>query len=172
MKANYINIAATGIKLLAAIVGGVALYAGLSKLSHGGNTLKNNEEDNQQDPTDEPMPIMAPSEGSVKLMNGLRVGQMALSGTMNILGGVMDVANNINRMFDPSYYKTMLSDPYNTGGYYGKPMIPGYIPGDYPWNNQGRQTGYPCDTPIRMGKDSTGQETYWLKRPNGIIEVW
>ena len=171
MKANYFNIAATGVKLLAAIVGGVALYAGLSKFSSrgSGRTLK---EENDQEPIDEPMPVMAPSEGSQKLMNGLRVGQMALNGTMSILGGVIDVANNINRMFDPSYYKTMLSDPYNTGGYYGKPMIPGYIPGDYPWNNQGQQQGYPVDTPIRMGKDSNGQETYWLKRPNGIIEVW
>jgi hypothetical protein len=177
MKTNYSSVAATGFKLLAAVIGGFALYAGLSKIvSDGDVKSKSCEDENNDESFDEPTPVIVQrppvNATGVKIIEGLRIGQAALGGTMNIISGIVSVASNINRMFDPGYYKTMLGDPGSGTGYFGAQMIPsGYIPGNYPWNDQPEQ-GYPYNTPINMGKDSMGKDTYWLRKPNNIIEVW
>lgn len=181
MKTNYSKAAVIGFKLFAAFVGGLALYAGLNKVVSGKNVEAESGSDEENGDTNEstnyetPMIVQHPSQVSptgVKIINGLRVGQAALGSTMEIIGGIVSVASNINRMFDPGYYKTMLGDPNASTGYFGTQMIPsGYIPGNYPWNDRQEQ-GYPYNTPINMGKDSMGKDTYWLRKPNNIIEVW
>lgn len=185
MKTDYAKVAVLGFKILAAVVGGVALFAGLSKMVGKSNSQP--EEDNDEQPdegqclTEEEWNERPPrrygnggpnlSETGNKIINGIRVGQAALAGTMNIVTGVAAVASNINRIFDPNYYKNMLDDPMASTGFFGTQMIPSYAAGDYPWNRQ-VDPGLPYNTPIYRGKEPSGEDIWWLRRQNNVIEVW
>lgn len=183
MKTDYVKLAVTGLKVLAAIAGGVAVFAGISKIVSEGNNKKNNTErpqskqnwETEENGIIEEVPQQASnpgySETGQKIINGLRIGQAAISGTMNVIMGVATVANSINRIFDPNYYNSMLNDPSIGGGYFGNQMIPSYPVGDYPWNRR-EDPGLPMNTPIYRGKDNAGDDTYWIRRKGNIIEVW
>ena len=170
-KTGYVKIAIIGLKVLAAVVGGVALYAGLNKLSENKQSQKCNNKPEDNNSCEPPKFESGQSDTGKKIMDACRVGQVALNSTMNIISGIGTVANSINRMFDKSYYDTMLNDPYASSGYFGPQMIPSYAPGNYPWNKR-EDPGLPYNRPIYQGKDNTGEDIYWIRRPNNIIECW
>lgn len=188
MKVDYVKVAVVGVKVLAAVVGGIAVFAGLTKLVSSSNdgeggseydeeTNQGNEDLAQDDVRYDDRPPRHFSGGQgvnrtgTKIINGIRCGQMALNGAMNIIQGVVTVASNINRVFDKRAYKTMLNDPSASTGFFGTQMIPSYAAGDYPWNRPA-DPGLPYDTPIYRGKDNSGDDIWWLRRNNNVIEVW
>lgn len=158
---NWKKILKIGAKVIAAVVGGVAVFAGLSKLL-GDDEPK--EQPNLQEGNRLPQQQTGSfSESGQKLVNGLRMGQAAIAGTMGIISGVVSVATSINRVFDKNYYDRMLKDPYCNTGYVGQQLIPSPTDMNY---------SLPYGQPVYRGEDMMGGETCWIRRGKGVIEVW
>lgn len=211
MKTNYVEIAELGLKFLVAVAGGLAVFAGLSKLVknfHGGQQQGKSEgqQPAQQYQPEEP-PIMMddmmsppppyeqqpetmttnenkPKDFGEKLVKGIQMSQVALMGLIGIVTGVSAVASNINRIFDPGYYNTMVNDPGASTGFFGTQVIPGMAGGmDYPWNQSQppqapyesweRGNGLPIGKPIFYPNSPGSKEGTWVcKRNISQIDIW
>jgi hypothetical protein len=176
MKSDFSSLAVTGLKVLVAVAGGLALFAGISGLGKKKNETMTATGERPDHKTTENGVVVVNQDAEMpqvgqKIVNGLKVTQLVCGGAMDVLRSLTSVASNVNRMFDSRYYTSMMNDPMACSGYFGNQAVPGYIPGDYPWNKQ-NNSGLPYDTPIYRGKDRRDDDIYWIKRPNSIIEVW
>jgi len=199
MKTNYQNAAATGLTLFAAIIGGLAVFTGLNKLIKTKNITDekmsnkinvNNPNHTKEKPdmnnevesgniNEKPSSSQIPrnykqdkvGEVGSKVIRGLQVGQAAISGTMTLVAGIATVAGSIKKILDPDYYKGMMNDPYASTGFFGSQMIPSYAYGDYPWNKR-PDPGLPYNTPVYRGQSNEGDDIWWVRKQNNVIEVW
>lgn len=125
-----------------------------------------------------------PRDFGDKLVRGIKMSQVALMGLIGIVTGVSAVASNINRMFDPGYYNTMVNDPYASTGFFGTQVVPG-MPGcpDYSWNQPPqvpyayesweRGNGLPIGKPIFTPNSPGSKEGTWVcKRSMSQIDIW
>lgn len=176
MSRDFSSLAVTGLKVLIAVAGGLALFAGISGGLGKKKTTPPPSPKAEEEAGEEREVVVMSQEPEMppvgrKIVNGLRVTQLVCGGAMDVLKSLTSIASNVNRMFDSKYYNSMLNDPQAYTGYFGPQGVPGYIPGDYPWNRRDN-SGLPYDTPIYRGKDKRDDDIYWIKRPGSVIEVW
>lgn len=178
MNSDFSSLAVTGLKVLVALAGGLALFAGISGLGRKKNDdeINHNTSDNPDLRETESGVVVVDQDAAMprvgqKIVNGLKITQLVCGGTMDVLRSLTSVASNVNRMFDSRYYNSMINDPQACSGYFGTQPVPGYVPGDYPWNRS-NNSPLPYDTPIYRGKDRQNDDIYWIKRPGSVIEVW
>lgn len=164
MKLDYVKIAMTGLKIAAAVVGGIAIVAGINKITEKAQT-------SPKKPKPNPAPVIEeeindpyeyqPSEIDklgAKVINGIRVTQTIMSGVGSIISCLSVIFNTSKNLFNKDYYNaSMINDPNNWSGYHGQQMIP-----SCPWENR----------PMLMGVDTRGENIYCVKRSNNVVEVW
>lgn len=124
MSLNWKKIVKVGLKVAAAVVGGTAVYVGLSKLS--GDKPRVSNSDTPRDFT----------QTGKKIVDGLKMGQAGLMAIIGVVGGVATVACSINQVLDKNYYTRMLQDGSVGGGYFGRPMIPSSLDGPVTWTEE------------------------------------
>lgn len=148
MKTEYIKL---GLKILLGGAGCLAVIAGISKLfSNDPTPVKDEKKTLVDSQTGEAIDVVVPSNGQPrfspnsgfgevgnKIYGAAMCAQTIISGAMNVMNALGAVKTNLDRVFDKSYYNTMLNDPRAAQGYYGNPMIP-----------SGCYSGYPCGTPV------------------------
>lgn len=165
MKAEYIKL---GLKILLGGAGCLAVIAGISKLFSPGTPAPAEERKTLVDPeTGEAVEVLVPGNDQPGRFNtefdevGNRIygaalcAQTVISGVMNVMNAVSTVKTSLDRVFDKSYYNTMLNDPRAGQGYFGSPMIP----------SGGCYSGYPCGTPVY------GDGTTYIRRGH-VIECY
>lgn len=146
MNIDYHKLAITGLKILAAVVGGVVVYAGLK-----GNNNDNKEQAEQpqvQQPkikTDEVVvnrnrPLQeqvlttntpyvkfedhSDNEVGKKILSGLKKGQVLCDSAIGIISSLVSASNSLNSIFGRG---SMLTDQQAYTGYYGFQMVPGVV---------------------------------------------
>lgn len=167
MSLDYKKIAIFGIKIAVLAIGGYLFYRETKeefvkkKISREDNSTKDDfrAEENSED-LKQPVEIK-----ESKFVKGLRSATTFMNNALGVIGLTTKVSNGIESLFKDG----TAADYYSYGGdYFGGP---GYIPGNYPWNRS-EDSGLPFNTPIYRGRDSRNDDVYWIKRPNGITEVW
>lgn len=143
---DYHKLAITGLKILAAVVGGAVVYAGLR-----GNNNDNKEQAEQpqvQQPkikTDEVVvnrnrPLQeqvlttntpyvkfedhSDNEVGKKILSGLKKGQVLCDSAIGIISSLVSASNSLNSIFGRG---SMLTDQQAYTGYYGFQMVPGVV---------------------------------------------
>ena len=166
MKLDYVKIAMTGFKILAAVVGGVVVVMGINKLTEKKeNPVKNNIPVTSNEEIDdirldsgakyEPSEI---DKVGAKVINGIRMTQTAMAGIGSIISCLSVIFNTSKNLFSKDYYNNnMINDPSNWSGYYGQQIIP-----SCPWESR----------PVLKGTDTFGDNIYWIKRANNVVEVY
>lgn len=173
MKIDYKKVIIVGIKIAVLAIGGYLFYRE-TKEEFVKKEEQSPEPNKQADPqpdgkwnnsnnTVSSRPVEEKSES--KFVKGLKSATTFMSGALGVIGLTTRVSNGIESLFREGSN----ADCYLYGGdYFGGP---GYIPGNYPWNRP-ESNGLPFNTPIYRGRDSRNDDVYWIKRPNGITEVW
>ena len=166
MKVEYIKL---GLKILLGGAGCLAVIAGISKLFSNDQTPVNEKKTMVDPSTGEAIEVLVPSNGQTpkfnpnsgfgevgsKIYGAAMCAQTIISGAMNVMNALGAVKTNLDRVFDKSYYNTMLNDPRAAQGYFGNPMIP----------SNGCYSGYPCGTPVY------GDGTTYVRRGQ-VIECY
>ena len=168
MKAEYIKL---GLKVLLGGAGCLAVIAGISKLFSNDQKEDPKEKKTLVDPqTGESIEVIIPKSGETprfesnsgfgevgnKIYGAAMCAQTIISGAVNVMNALGAVKMNLDRLFDKSYYNTMLNDPRAAQGYYGNPMIP---------SANGCYGGYPNGTPVY------GDGTTYIRRGQ-VIECY
>lgn len=170
MKVDFVEIAAVGLKVLIAAAGSVALYLGIKEICKSSENEKKpvfeDHDDNregrdygQSDVVDEFTPM---TKRSRRIMNGLQIATAVCTGVAVVINAFSGISRSIDRLFGKSA-DVQDRNPYYMGD-------PGYLAGNYPWNIP--ESNGPYNIPIYRGKDSRSDDIYWIRRPNGITEVW
>lgn len=168
MNLDFKKVAILGLKVLAAVASGVAVFVGISgefrkkKKVVPASPAPPESEKTVEKGLEERV-VEDEESTSTKIVGGLRAATNICAASMDVFRSLADVTSSVNRLFNSN-------DPRNprlVGGY----QVPGYIPGNYPWN-QPEYVGSPYNTPIYQGKDARNDDVFWIHRPNGIIEVW
>lgn len=172
MGLDLVSLAKVGLKLLVAVGGGYIVYKCLKtdskkKDSVAGSSVNTSTEDNVVQTSDEVMVLSKKEtieEKGKKIVDGLMLTSAICNSAMGVLKSFAGISGGIDSLFNGNlnYF-----DTYSKASQYGEP---GYPPGDFPWNRPDDNNIY--NTPIYRGKDFRGNDMYWIKRPNGVIEVW
>ena len=167
MKLDFVEIAAVGLKLLIAAAGTAALYFGIREL------VKDNPEEVKKDPgpnvgmdygqSDVVDDSTAMTKKSKRVMDGLKIATAVCTGIAIMINAFSGVSRSVDRLFGKATGDVPNQNPYYMGD-------PGYLAGNYPWNAP--EYSGPYNVPIYRGKDSRSDDIYWIRRPNGITEVW
>lgn len=186
MTDKFLNGLIVGLEIFASITGGLAIFTGLAKLF--GNSKK---EDSEAGPTQQshvspdpaptsegevedsndstaPAPETVPPKMEIISNNGgdqkrsfsQKLGKTAdiCVGLCEVVGSLGTLVGTVGRVFNKT-----------GGGYSGfspQPMAAG------PGNCSTDKDGDPFDVPIFKGNDPQGRPIYWIKRRNGVIEVY
>lgn len=153
MHVDLVKAAVLGVKVLAAVVGGVAIFAGVNKICNSGKkeaTKKVSENDGlniiSPQPQQEEVKNDSFEDTSAKIVRGIQIGQTALNGTLNIVQSMASMASSIGRLFDPRTYSSeMLGDPFAASGYFGPRPVPASIGDSYDWRQQPVERSYIID---------------------------
>jgi hypothetical protein len=113
-------------------------------------------ENNNNQVREEPKPEKIDEIGT-KVIKGIQVGQISFNGLGSIISSLSVAAKTIKNVFDPQYYSNMLNDPWSGTGYFGPQMIPSSIP---------------YNMSINKGKDVNGDDIYWRRTTNNVMEVY
>lgn len=171
MKFDYKKVAIIGIKIAILAVGSYLFYRETKEefvkkkeTPENKSTEKSSFQAGEENTVEH---YSRPSEKKEsKFVTGLKSATTFMSGALGVISLTTKVSNGIESLFkDGSDADNYF---YYGGDYFGGP---GYIPGNYPWNRP-EDSGLPFNTPIYRGRDSRNDDVYWIKRPNGITEVW
>ena len=148
MKLDWLKIVKSGLKVIAAVLGGVAVYCGIEKIT---KTKEKVEENVSQSNGTGPMPFKSfadlsagtstdPKKDGIvkkseKFISVMKVAQAICSSASEVSKGVVSVASNFARVFDPESYKESLPKMSFQGSN-------NYPSGDYTWDpRSGAQYG-------------------------------
>lgn len=134
MKLDWLKIVKSGLKVVAAVLGGVAVYCGIEKL-----TKKKVTENDSTCDGDSPLRCKSFSDlgpgrstspegkkivkNSERFISVMKVAQAVCSSASEVSKGVISVASNFARVFDPEPYKNSLptvkfqGEDYPSGNY-------------------------------------------------------
>lgn len=146
MNVNWGEVLKVGVKVTVAVIGGIAVFAGVSKLTEkksnnqqSSNASPNGREDENLDPNQRkqlelqdkylkqnnyPCQQRGFNETGQKLVSSLQTGQLVISSVINVVNGLVSVAQTINQAFDKNFQHRMVNDPSACMGYYGNTTVP------------------------------------------------
>lgn len=155
------KLAVGGLEILAAVAGGLAVFAGIKKMVSEKKPVAEGQVDETNEEfvnTETGEVIKKEVSTGERILNGIQLGQAVLGCTINVIRNISLVAQSINNIFNRDYYSnTMIGDSSVCTGYFGPQMIPGsyYNP------------NVPCNVPLR-GTDGG----YVIRRGNSVYECY
>lgn len=160
----------TGLKIVAGIFGGLAVFFGISKLA--GRNENNSGECNgsggadYSNNTDNIAGSKSNVTGVQKVINVLGVVQAVSTSAVDVVKSVVAVMSSFASLCDSERYQGIMNQTgYQPQGFSEDGV--NYPAGNYPWNNN---RSFPQNTIIQV--DRGGQGTYCVGRSSNIIEVW